>query len=173
MKINQIYLPESTADQSNLDELLRLAAEESAEVIFVSETVTFSSGKASLTLYPPLGSGTSNDEGLFALCSYEDFDLLITGDADSFVEQMLVKYYPIPDLELLMVGHHGSKHSTSAQLLEVLRPELAVISVGYNSYGHPADETLERLASLGAQVRRTDLDGPITITLRDGTVAVP
>jgi competence protein ComEC len=45
--------------------------------------------------------------------------------------------------------------------------------VGYNSYGHPADETLARLASLGAQVRRTDLDGPITITLRDGTVAVP
>ena len=106
------------------------------------------------------------------LCSQGEFDLLITGDADSFVEQMLVKYYPIPDLELLMVGHHGSKHSTSARLLDVLRPELAVISVGYNSYGHPAPEVLERLESSGAQVWRTDLSGPITVTLRNGTVSV-
>ena len=173
LDIARVFLPESTTEPEHLAQLLDLAAAEGAEVIFVTETQTIFAGKSELTLYPPLSGGTSNEEGLFVLTSCGDFDTLITGDADSFVEQMLVKYYPIPDLELLMVGHHGSKHSTSAQLLEVLRPELAVISVGYNSYGHPADETLERLASLGAQVRRTDLDGPITITLRDGTVAVP
>jgi competence protein ComEC len=172
LEIDRIYLPESTTDQANLDELLCLATEEGAEVVFVSETVTFSSGTANLTLYPPLGSGTSNEEGLFALCSHEDFDLLITGDADSFVEQLLIKYYPIPDLELLLVGHHGSKHSTSTALLDALRPELAIISVGYNSYGHPAEETLSRLADAGTEVYRTDLCGSVTVTLRDGLISV-
>ena len=173
LNIDRVFLPETSMDEENAARLLELAAAEGAEVIFVTETQTFSAGAAGFTLYPPLSGGTSNEEGLFVLSSCGEFDTLITGDADSFVEQMLVKYYPIPDLELLMVGHHGSKHSTSARLLDVLRPELAIISVGYNSYGHPAAETLERLSSIGTQVWRTDESGSITITLWDGKVSIP
>lgn len=69
----------------------------------------------------------------------------------------------MPDIELLVAGHHGSKHSTADELLTVLRPEIAVISVGYNSYGHPSEETLRRLATYGITVYRTDLNGSITI----------
>ena len=123
-------------------------------------------------LYPPMGQGTSNEEGLFALCSVEAFDLLITGAADAFVERMLVKYQPLPDLELLMVGHHGSAGSTDPALLDRLRPELAIISVGHNSYGHPAQEVLDRLAETGAQVWRTDQSGSITVTVQDGLVSI-
>ena len=173
LEIDRVFLPESTTDSEHLAQLLELAAAEGAEVTFVTETLVFLAGESAMTLYPPLSGGTSNEEGLFVLSSCGEFDTLITGDADSFVEKMLVKYYPIPDLELLLVGHHGSRHSTSAELLDVLRPELAIISVGYNSYGHPADETLARLISSGTQVRRTDVDGPITITLRDSKVSVP
>ena len=57
---------------------------------------------------------------MFALCSNGDFDALITGDADAFVEKMLVKYYDVPDLELLVAGHHGSSGSTSEELLDAL-----------------------------------------------------
>lgn len=173
LEIDRVFLPETTTQPEHLAQLLALAETEGAEVTFVTNTLTLPAGETLLTLYPPLSGGTSNEEGLFVLASCGSFDALITGDADSFVEQMLLKYYPIPDLELLMVGHHGSKYSTSAQLLDALRPELAVISVGYNSYGHPADETLERLAALGTQVWRTDTYGPVTITLRDGRVSVP
>lgn len=173
LDIARVFLPESTTEPEHLARLLELATAEGAEVTFVTEVQSVFAGKSELTLYPPLSGGTSNEEGLFVLSSCGEFDTLITGDADAFVEQMLIKYCPIPDLELLMVGHHGSKHSTSAELLDALRPELAVISVGYNSYGHPADETLDRLADLGTQVRRTDLNGSITITLRDGKVSVP
>ena len=109
---------------------------------------------------------------LFILCSYGDFQALITGDADSFVERLLIKYYPIPDLDLLLVGHHGSKHSTCAEFLDVLRPELAIISVGHNSYGHPAEETLARLTAAGAQTYRTDLSGPITVRLQNGLISI-
>jgi competence protein ComEC len=70
----------------------------------------------------------------------------------------------LPDIELLVAGHHGSKNSTSDELLNTVKPETAIISVGYNSYGHPATETLERLALTGIMVYRTDVDGNVTIT---------
>ena len=62
-----------------------------------------------------------------------------------------------------MVGHQGSKYSSCAEFLAAVRPEAAVISVGSNSYGHPAEETIERLEAAGAIVRRTDQEGTITI----------
>lgn len=173
LEIDRVFLPESAEQPEHLAQLLALAEAEGAQVTFVTEVRVLSAGNTVFTLYPPLSGGTSNEEGLFVLASCGSFDTLITGDADAFVEEMLIKYCPIPDLELLLVGHHGSKYSTSTQLLDVLRPELAIISVGYNSYGHPADETLERLAASGAQVWRTDLDGSVTITLRDGKISLP
>lgn len=69
---------------------------------------------------------------------------------NSAVEHRLVKYGNLPDIELLVAGHHGSKYSTSEELLLETKPETAVISTGYNTYGHPAPETLERLAAAGA-----------------------
>ena len=62
----------------------------------------------------------------------------------------------------MIVGHHGSKYSTSVELLEAGKPEIAVISVGENSYGHPTREVLDRLAEIGCEVYRTDQQGTIT-----------
>ena len=82
---------------------------------------------------------------------------------DAGYELALLEKYPIPDIEVLVVGHHGSKYSSCREFLAATRPEIAVISVGRNSYGHPASETLERLEEAGALVRRTDREGTITI----------
>jgi len=62
------------------------------------------------------------------------------------------------------VGHHGSSSSTSEELLSAVTPEIALISVGENSYGHPTDEVLAKLTQYGAAVFRTDTMGTITIT---------
>ncbi len=69
-----------------------------------------------------------------------------------------------------MAGHHGSKYSTSRELLEAARPEAVVISVGHNIYGHPSEETLDRLAAWNGEVRvyRTDELGDITVTYDGG-----
>ncbi len=171
-EIAAVYLPLSGAQPEALTRLMELAEQEGAALCFVTDTVTLAMGDARFTLYPPLGGGASNEEGLFVLCSCGEFDALITGDADSFVENMLLKYYPIPDLELLLVGHHGSRRSTSEALLAATRPELAVISVGYNSYGHPADEVLARLDAWQVRTYRTDLHGPVTLSLRDGQISI-
>lgn len=173
LDVEQVFLPVTASDPENLALLLDLAEAENCAVTFVTESKTLSAGSAAVTLYPPLVSGSSNDGGLFVLCSADGFDTLITGDADSFTENLLLKYYSIPDLELLVAGHHGSKYSTSAALLDALRPELAIISAGYNSYGHPAPETLERLNSAGAEVFRTDLLGTVTLKVQNGEVFIP
>ena len=70
---------------------------------------------------------------------------------------------------MLAAGHHGSKTSTSQALLEALTPETVCISVGSNSYGHPADETLRRLVEAGCAIYRTDKQGSIHLILNRGT----
>jgi len=84
------------------------------------------------------------------------------------VEQLLLEHANLPDVELMVVGHHGSACSTTAQLLDAVGPDAAVISVGAdNRYGHPAQSTLERLDAAGAEIYRTDLQGTVVVRSRD------
>ena len=92
----------------------------------------------------------------------EKYDTLITGDMSAADERRLLETGLLPDLELLIVGHHGSKTSTSAELVYMTKPEKAIISVGAdNSYGHPAAEVLHRLMIYGCEIFRTDQMGDI------------
>ena len=97
------------------------------------------------------------------LCSCGGIDLLVTGDLPIAQEHTLVTTYTIPDLEILIAGHHGSGSSTGEELLDRLRPEVVVISVGDNAYGHPAPETIERITRFGATAYRTDQNGNLTV----------
>ena len=165
--VRYLIIPElSGAESQDLQaEVLALAREYPTEVIFLSQEECVPLGEAELTIYPPMGFGDNNEEGLSLLCSCEEFDMLVTGDMDSETEQVLLSNADLPALEVLVVGHHGSKYSTSPALLETLTPEAAVVSVGSNSYGHPAGETLRRLQEAGAEVFRTDLNGKVSIAV--------
>ena len=91
-------------------------------------------------------------------------DTLITGDLPQSEELKLLASHALPEIEILIVGHHGSAGSTSPWLLERLRPQAAIISVGANNpYGHPNADTLDRLEQAGCTVLRTDLCGSILI----------
>jgi len=173
MRVDAIAIPGSGTDPEDAARLMELARAEDAQVILVDSEKTLALGDTSLTLFPPLGGGTSNESGLFALCTHGDFDVLITGDADAFVEKMLVKYCNIPDIEVLLVGHHGSKNSTCVEFLQATAPEVSIISAGANnSYGHPAPETLDRLEAIGSQTHRTDLEGAVTVAVRGAHVGI-
>ena len=164
MEVGLLLLPDVEPEDPLRQSILALAEEKGVDTLLVREVTTLTLGGGTLTVYPPLGAGDANEEGLSVLCSAGDFDALITGDMDGVIEGRLLKYGDLPDLEALVVGHHGSKYSTSEELLSATRPELAAISVGYNTYGHPAPETLERLAAAGCDIYRTDWSGTITIT---------
>ena len=164
LDVGLLVLPDVEADDPLRAEITALAAEQGVETLFVSENTGVALGEAALTIYGPLGTGGGNEEGLSVLCTAGEFDALITGDMNSAVEHRLVKYGNLPDIELLVAGHHGSKYSTSEELLLETKPETAVISTGYNTYGHPAPETLERLAAAGCDIYRTDWSGTVTVT---------
>lgn len=168
LEVGMLILPDVTPEEPLRQEILALAQKYGCEVELLYDydaLVTF--GDAQLNIFAPLGDGGANEEGLSALCSSGTFDVLITGDMNDIVERRLVRSKNLPDIELLVVGHHGSRTSTSAELLLATRPEAAVISVGYNSYGHPTDETLARLTAAKCDIYRTDLMGTVVFTLEE------
>ncbi len=103
-----------------------------------------------------------NEDSVVLLVEYGRFQALFAGDAGIPAEAALRKR--LMPVDLLKVGHHGSRGSTGDDWLTVLRPKAAIISVGRNEYGHPAPETLRRLAAHQVEVRRTDLDGTVSVT---------
>ena len=87
--------------------------------------------------------------------------ILFTGDLTQKAEPAI-----IPDVDILKVAHHGSKKGTSDALLEMATPNIAIISVGENNYGHPSDDVIERILASGSALYRTDESGAITIWVR-------
>jgi beta-lactamase superfamily II metal-dependent hydrolase len=115
-------------------------------------------------------SGDANDASVVIKMTDGTVDFMFEGDASSSVEsQMDNAYGDAMDIEILKIGHHGSSSATSASFLSATTPAVAVIEVGTgNIYGHPTNQTLDRLRAAGSQVYRTDLNGTIAITT-DGT----
>ena len=165
IKINSLFIPDPDMESGYIaEDIINLARRREIDIIYIMETHTVVDGELVLTLLPPMGGNNENEQGLSILCSMDGFDALITGDMDAKNERKLMNFAEFPTVELLVVGHHGSKYSTSSELLEKLNPEIAVISVGHNSYGHPAPETMERLYSRGISVYRTDTMGSVTVS---------
>ena len=109
-----------------------------------------------------------NDFSPIFIVSYKGADFMFTGDSSSEVEEEFMARYATEiakgefDVEVLKLGHHGSKHSTSAEFLDAVTPEEAIVSCGEgNSYGHPHNEVIDRLAEEQIGIRRTDTDGTI------------
>ena len=107
-----------------------------------------------------------NEDSLVLLIEYGSFQALFAGDAGFPAETEMRSRARVVDL--LKVGHHGSRGSTGDEWLDSLRPRAAVISVGHNKYGHPSPPTLQRLRGHRVDVWRTDRDGLVAVTT-DGT----
>ncbi len=118
-----------------------------------------------------LGANTygsnSNEQSVVLKLTYGDFDALLTGDIGTPTETALLESGTLTDIELLKVGHHGSKYSSTVPFLDTIKPEISLISTGKNSYGHPTPEAIERLKAIGSQIFRTDQDGDVHL-ITDG-----
>ena len=149
-----------TEDESGVADAI--SSETKGNVYRVTEIVELTYSNVVITVIPSYMENSDNESGLCVLFQTENCAILITGDRNAFAERMLLRNIEIPDLDVLVVGHHGSKYSTGSELLEATKPETAIISVGENNpYGHPAQETLDRLIEFGCKVYRTDLHGTI------------
>jgi competence protein ComEC len=121
-----------------------------------------------LVLHPPPPDWerqrVRNDDSVVIEVVYRDVALLLTGDIGADVERAIAPRLTPARVRILKVAHHGSRTSTSRELLEAWRPQIALISCGRgNPFGHPAPEVIARLEAIGAQIYRTDLDGEVTV----------
>ncbi len=110
-----------------------------------------------------------HDAMLVSRLAHGSTTVLLMGDAEKSLEYRLLYSGDDLDADILKVGHHGSKTSSTVEFLAAVSPEIAVIQVGRkNRFGHPVEEVLERLEASGAKILRTDRDGDIRI-LSNGT----
>ena len=130
--------------------------------LIIDSIIDITFGETKIQIIPSKNDHSDNEGGLCVLFQTKNCDILITGDRSASGERELMREISLPDLEVLIVGHHGSRFSTSNALLELTTPEIAIISVGAdNAYGHPAEETLDRLRENGCEIYRTDQHGTV------------
>lgn len=161
--VRTIALPDTDVGDPSRLEVERLALAHGVEILYITQETQIALGKAQIVIYPPTASKGDNEACLAALCQLGTWEALVTGDMGADTEQKLLHSYQLPDIELLVVGHHGSRYSTSQELLSALTPDYALVSVGENSFGHPSPETLARLDEYETTVYRTDRMGNITV----------
>jgi beta-lactamase superfamily II metal-dependent hydrolase len=130
---------------------------------------TIELGSIELTVFPqpPEDKKDENNNSIGLRLKYGSFSVLLTGDSEATERQWWLRYHPdlVRGCTILKLPHHGSHNGTDARWLQVVRPELAVASMGLNNeYGHPHAETISLLRRSGIPFLRTDQLGTITIT---------
>lgn len=133
-------------------------------------------GSSSVDVLSPDGifreSGELNDSSVVARVRMASTSILLTGDIGEGVESFLVAH-DVLQSDILKVPHHGSRYSSSYSFLEAVAPKIAVIGVGENRYGHPTQESLDRIARfVSDRIFRTDLSGSIQIVVVEGILRV-
>ncbi|MBO6017320.1 MAG: DNA internalization-related competence protein ComEC/Rec2, partial [Oscillospiraceae bacterium] len=173
--VRQIVLsPDSDSDAELLPEIRRAAEAHGTELVLLQDDSSFREGNIAVQLFSPPDTGEENEHCIISLVSVGDYDILCTGDSPKRAELQLIETHPLPDTELLIVGHHGSDTSTDPAFLDAVRAEQAVISVGRNnSYGHPSRQVLARLQSRGMEIYRTDRNGTVEVRVNASGNGMP
>lgn len=175
-EVSKVLIPRIEGEEDDAYSFLKEAAKDrEIEVVFAQagQEISFSDYGKFLILWPKenFASSQTNDFSVVGKLSFGKIDFLFTGDAPSSIESELLAGDFSGDFslesEILKVSHHGSKYSTSQYFLEEVSPKAAIISVGENSYDHPAKEVLQNLESYGIKTLRTDENGDIKI-ISDG-----
>lgn len=146
-------------------DLMRAVEDSGARVVVLGagDAIRYGTSRIDvLSPTPALLAGTIVNDTAFTLrLASEGATALFTGDIGPKVEELLAPL--LRHIDVLKVAHHGSKFSSTQGFLDAVRPALAVIEVGKNSYGHPTPDVLARLAAVGARVFRTDRDGTVEV----------
>ena len=151
-----LYLPDIPASGALKESLAQLYEE---KIHWVCADLCLSTNDSNITLIcAPTDTDEENESSLCVLFQRENCDILLTGDRGKAGERALLESYDLPELEILIAGHHGATNSTGFELLSKTSPETVVISTG-GRYGHPTKDVLQRLALFDCNILRTDIDG--------------
>ncbi|MEG2297306.1 MAG: DNA internalization-related competence protein ComEC/Rec2 [Clostridium sp.] len=172
ISIKHIVFSCLSREDESCDELADLARKRGSTVQYMERGQSIQVGKLSLTAIYPGKNGIAsdkNDQSLVLLAGYGDFSMLLTGDVEDGGEQDILhntdKRILPKRVTVLKAAHHGSASSTGAGFLELVQPEITVLSYGKgNSYGHPSKEVVRRLEKIKTNIWRTAVSGAVHIT---------
>ncbi len=166
-----ILTPVLEWDSKAFSNMLAYAGRQNTPLSVPCEGDTLQLGGAKVTIlhcWPEaVDFGRTNDASIVLRIDYGKTSFLFTGDAEDWSEYMMLDACTNLDADVLKVSHHGSRTASTTEFLRAVSPAYAVIFVGENSYGHPSDEVLARLAAVGAKIYRTDKAGTVVI-ISDG-----
>ena len=177
-KVSNVLMPrlskENTPTHAFYKDMLRAIRQSGAKTIAAKPGFSFPFGKGTATVLSPAGQTDElNDMSVVLRLDWGGTSFLFTGDAETAAEQQILcgRYAEYLDVDVLKVGHHGSGTSSCTAFLSAVSPQYAVISCGAgNDYGHPHEQTLERLGQLGTTVLRTDTMGSIRMYTDGDTI---
>ena len=167
-QIETIYLNGGESDSKTFATFMTDVSSENAQVLTLSRGDVIKLGALELqVVHPGPLSGDSNEDSMVLLLDCGEVEVLLTGDAETPSEDSMLAAGVLQDIDVLKVGHHGSRTSTSQAFLDALAPEFGVISAGLNNqYDHPHTEVTDRLDQAGVQIFMTDTtDGVDTVVL--------
>lgn len=170
-----VYMPNATSTTRTFEDFINAVKASGAKKVQAKAGVKLDIPDIAAEFLAPNGSSYEdlNNYSAVLKLTFGNTSFLLAGDAEDVSEaEMLNAGYNLK-ADLLKVGHHGSESSTTSAFLKAVSPKYAVISVGKdNSYGHPAQQTLDRLASAGVQIYRTDEAGTIIASSNGNTIKI-
>jgi beta-lactamase superfamily II metal-dependent hydrolase len=167
-QVEALFLTEKEHDTLAAKAFAEAVASEGATIIYPDANQQFQLGASTtLTVFSPRGderNWESNNASIVMKISYGDTDILLTGDASTGVEDFLVGVYgQLLESEILKLGHHGSRTSTSELFLDTVKPDIAIVSAGVgNRYNHPHQEVMNQVFSRNITTFHTGIDGTVT-----------
>lgn len=168
IEVQEVYLPEAMTTTKTFEDVLDSIANNNLEITVPTIGETFALGEATLeVIYTGTGEKDLNEASIILKMTFGKYKYLFTGDTTEEVEKTILD--KDINIDILKVAHHGSKYSSCEQFLTLATPEYAIISAGEgNSYGHPEQETLDRLKKHTNKIYVTKDLGTIVLT-SDGT----
>lgn len=166
IRIKNLVMPDINMKDDTYNELIEKAKLKKINVLYIKKGDTLSLGKTKIKcIYPETTTTASDKNDYCTVLSVKNktSKILLTGDISKEIEEK-IKDDIEENYTVLKVAHHGSNYSSSEKFLKKVNPKYSIISVGKNnSYGHPGNETMERLRKQGVVIYRTDEKGGITI----------
>lgn len=176
IRVTEIHIAPGSKDEKEMEELVQAANDKKVPIHEMGEGVSWTAGSASFAyIGPPDGEYVGNDSSLVLLMKTTGPSFLFTGDMEQASEEKFVrKYGRVKWGELILkAGHHGSKTSSTDAFVDLLRPQLTIISAGRNNlYGHPHQEVLDTFAKYDIPTLLTADKGSITIVVEKNRYAV-
>lgn len=174
-KVKNALIPpfkEKTSFHSFLNQKIK---EKQVKTNYLTAGMVFKIGDCEFEILNPEANqihSDRNENSIVFLLTYKNNSFLFTGDLSQVGENRIVKKYNLAHVDVLKAGHHGSKTSSGQKLLKQIQPDLAIISVGRNNFGHPAPVVLNRFKKNSIKYLRTDQSGLIKIISNGSQIRV-